>query len=196
MNTLLPKYSNWKPLSLADISLKLREMEWILAGGYALELFYGAAYRPHGDIDIIIKRTHQNQILKYFDNHQLFVAYKGSLSPFSKEEYYQKPIQDIWVLSENRQYWCLQIMLVDELDGNWIYKRNSSIQLPFEEIYFEKEGIKILKPEIQLLYKSATIRKKDQLDFETVYQHLSFRAKKWLRNCLEMGNIDKHIWLK
>jgi len=195
MNTSLPKYSNWKPLSLVNICMKLKEMDWILAGGYALELFYGAAYRPHGDIDIIIKRKQRNQLLKYFENHLLFIAFKGELTPFNKDKFYKKPLQDIWVLSEDKQYWCLQIMLVDEVAGNWTYKRNSLIQLPFEAIYFQQEGIKILKPEIQLLYKSKNIRAKDQLDFETNYDRLSFKAKEWLKNCLEMCYLEKHIWL-
>ena len=61
MSALLPKFSNWQPLRLVEIKLKLLGINWILAGGFALELFFGKPYRSHEDIDIIIKRKHQNQ---------------------------------------------------------------------------------------------------------------------------------------
>ena len=195
MNKIFPEYSNWQPLNLAYIKLKLKDLEWILAGGFALEHFYGKAYRLNGDIDIIIKRSHQRQLTKYFEPRNIYVAYKGKLSPFSSNQYYEKPIQDIWILSDDNHFWCLQIMLIDEVNGKWRYKRNTAIQLPYEEIYLEKEGIKILKPEIQLLYKSKSIRAKDQLDFEMIQQKLSIEAKAWLNNSLEKCYSKKHIWL-
>lgn len=195
MNTLLPKYFNWQPLSIAYIKLKLKGVEWILAGGFALELFYGATYRPHGDIDIIIKRSQQRLLVNHFELGKIYIAYKGKLSPFSLNQLYEKPIQDIWILSYNNQSWCLQIMLVDEVDRQWVYKRNSAIKLPYEEIYFEKEEIKILKPEIQLLYKSKSIRAKDQLDFEMINEKLTIPAKEWLKNSLDKCYVNNHIWL-
>ena len=195
MQVVLPEISNWQPWSVKTIKRQLHGLEWILAGGFALELYYGANYRPHEDIDIIIKRSNQKKLIQYFDLDQLFIAYRGNLTPFSIDKFYEKPIQDIWVLSEDRESWCLQIMLVDEAKGNWLYKRNSKISLPFEAIYFEKEAIKTLKPEIQLLYKSKDIRAKDQLDFEMIYGLLSKKAKEWLKRSLEKCYDKKHIWL-
>ncbi len=195
VQSVLPEFSNWQPWSLETIKRQLHGLEWILAGGFALELYCGTNYRPHEDIDIIIKRSNQKRLIQYFDLDQLFIAYRGNLTPFSTDEFYKKPIQDIWVLSEDGQNWCLQIMLVDEAEGNWIYKRNSKIQLPFEVIYFEREGIKALKPEIQFLYKSKNIRAKDQLDFEMIYGQLSKKAKDWLQMNLEKCYDKKHSWL-
>jgi len=196
MYSSLPEISNWSPFNIKAISLKLQNFEWILAGGYALELFYGENYRPHGDIDIIIKRKHQKQLLEYFEIDRLFIAFKGELSPYRKGEFYEKPIQDIWVLSEDSQSWCLQIMLVDEENEQWIYKRKESIQLPFEAVFYQKEGIKVLKPEIQLLYKSSHIRPKDQVDFEKIYPNLSNEAKKWLKSSLIECYGENHKWIK
>ena len=97
---------------------KLDGLDWILAGGFALELYNGANYRRHGDIDIIIKRKYQQQLLEYFEIDRLYIAYKGILTPFSFQQFYEKPIQDIWALSKDGQHWCLQIMLVDEVKGS------------------------------------------------------------------------------
>ena len=60
-----------------------------------------------------------------------------------------------------------------------------------------KEGIKILRPEIQLLYKSKHIRPKDQLDFEMVNDNkLSKEANKWLKQSLSLCYEHHHPWIK
>jgi len=45
------------------------------------------------------------------------------------------------------------------------------------------------------LYKSQTIRDKDQLDFEMIQHRLSSKAKEWLKVSLEKCYDKKHPWL-
>ena len=52
----------WRPYSPTRLIEKLKGIDWILAGGYALEAFVGEAYRPHDDIDVILQRSNQNAI--------------------------------------------------------------------------------------------------------------------------------------
>lgn len=192
---MLPDYNKWLPLSISKLKTLRCRLDWILAGGYALEQFIGYIYRSHDDIDILLPRSCQKDILGCFPIEQIFVAQiPGSLSPFNPNSYYEKPIQDIWILAEDRSAWCLQIMLFDVEFDHWIYKRKESIQLPLSSIYFEKEEMKIIKPEIQLLYKSKSIRSKDQLDFDRIYPVLDNAAKAWLKQSLSACYQD-HRWI-
>ncbi len=192
----LPEFGDWSPLSIANLQKSLAGLQWILAGGYALEYFYGTPYRSHGDIDILINREKQHELNQYLEINRIYVAEKpGMLFPFSKKKYYSKPIQDIWVLSETYQSWCLQIMLYDILDDYWVYKRDDRIRMPIHHIIWQKESLKILRPEIQLLYKSKNVRSKDQFDFEKIYPLLSENSRQWLQEKLQFC-YDQHPWIE
>jgi len=192
----LPPYEQWQPYTLAEVAQHCAGVDWILAGGQALRVFLGKSYRQHSDIDVLIARNEQQQLTQAISEQQLFVATPpGKLTPYNAHKYYKQPIQDIWCLNAGNNAWGLQIMLFDMVEGNWIYKRNPAIQLPLHQIYFEEEGIKVLQPEIQLLYKSKSIRAKDQLDFETIVPHLDYNARQWLQNALTMCYPEKHLWL-
>ena len=184
--TSIPDFDNWQTTSWQHLN-GIIDFDWILAGGFALDLFADRNWRPHDDIDIIIKRQDQAKLLQSFQLDRLFVVLKpGTLSPMSPARFYQAPIQDIWVLNADLQSWMLQVMLVDVEDGHWVYKRNTKIRLLFDEIYFEKHGIKVLQPEIQLLYKSTSHRKKDDLDRSMITPLLSDKARQWLEMNLAM----------
>jgi hypothetical protein len=57
-------YSRWEPLSVVDVSHLLTgaPFTWGIAGGYAVELFVGRAFRAHSDIDIIVFRDEQLRV--------------------------------------------------------------------------------------------------------------------------------------
>lgn len=193
----LPEYTQWQTRSVYSIQSLLGKLDWILAGGIALEQFLGYMYRPHGDIDIIIKREDQSLLKNFISPDRIFVADgQGHLLPYQSDTYYDHPIQDIWILDETQTSWCLQIMLIDVQNCLWIYKRNTQVQLPYRDIFFEKDRLNIIKPEIQLLYKSKSIRDKDQLDFEKVLPQLTASAKQWLQDSLTICYGDNHPWLQ
>lgn len=181
----LPDQNNWNPYTVEKIGKIFKGLEWILAGGFALELFVGKNYRKHADIDILIRREDQKLLTNYIDATRIFVAEDGELSPFKESEFYCFPIQDIWILKKDLSAWCLQIMLYDVEEGFWVYKRNKDIKLPQSLLFWEKNDIKIIKPEIQLLYKSFSMRLKDKKDFTKVEPKLETNARKWLNFALK-----------
>jgi hypothetical protein len=191
---ILPGYENWKSWSVEKIAQTFAGLEWILAGGFALELFVGKNYRNHTDIDILLKREDQKELLKYIEKSKIFVAENGKLLSFEEKLFYKFPVQDIWILNEDFSAWCLQIMLYDVEDGFWIYKRNKNIKVEYDCLFWEKDGIKLIKPEIQLLYKSKSIRPKDEEDFQIVSKKLDENAKKWLNNTLTQC-YGQHKWI-
>lgn len=190
-----PPFDHWQPYSIETIQRKYAGLPWILAGGYAIEYVLGESFRSHGDIDILIPRSAQRLLPQVEATEQLFVNDSpGHLSPWELGEYAEQPIYSFWIAGPTLAFWCLQVMLYDESDGDWHYKRNADIRMPAEEIYLTQHGIRILKPEIQLLYKSKTIRPKDQLDFAKCLPTLSPPARTWLAEALERC-YDTHLWL-
>ena len=171
----------WRPLSVSQIEHFLGFNDFILAGGYALSAFVGKDYREHDDIDVIIKREDQNLLFSHLGLDQIFIADANKeLRPMDPKVFYDKPAQDIWILNEELDSWCLQVMLVDhDEDDNWVFKRNTSIRIPWNEIYWQKNGMNILLPELLLLYKSSKMRPKDKVDFETVFPLLDENVQDW-----------------
>lgn len=60
-------------------------------------------------------------------------------------------------------------------------------------MYFIKNDMKIIQPEIQLLYKmnSSSVREKDLCDYHNVYPVLEERQKEWLDSVLKFDKLDR-----
>lgn len=76
----------------------------------------------------------------------------------------------------------------------WIYKRDSRISRPVEEILWHVDGIPYLRPEVQLLHKAGGFRPKDQVDFDATWPLLEPADRHWLREALELTRPG-HRWL-
>jgi hypothetical protein len=46
----------------------------------------------------------------------------------------------------------------------WIYRRDGTIQMPWDEAVLRTNDTPYLAPELQLLFKSKAVREKDELD--------------------------------
>jgi hypothetical protein len=192
--------NNWMPLSVSDICAIFSEIPvtWCIAGGWALDLYFGKQLRKHDDIDVIILREEQLTAFQYLTKGwQLYKAEKGKLALWEEGELLTVT-KDIWVSKDSNSSWAFQIMLIDTNQESWVYGREKSIYSPIKDIMaMTEEGIPYLKPEIQLLYKggSSEIRVKDHNDFLTVFPSLTSRAKKWLKASLKRQFPESHIWV-
>jgi hypothetical protein len=80
-------------------------------------------------------------------------------------------------------------------DGQWYFRRDPAISGPAQEcIVTSPAGIPVLAPEIQLLYKSAGRRPKDESDFSRVLPRLEPHRRERLRDLLNAYDPD-HPWL-
>lgn len=190
----------WNPLSVDELNKALRELkcDWLIAGGFAIDLFIGKETRKHDDIDILINREDQKNLHEALPDWELFVADPpGSLRQWDKGEFLAKGIQDIWCRKNSNDAWRFQIMLFDSQNGEWIFKRNENIHKDLNSIYIIKNnGIKILAPEIQLLYKANSIREKDQMDFNNSIMLMNDEQKNWLKLAITEVYNNKHEWIK
>ncbi len=189
----------WQPLSIQEISniFSKASVDWAIAGGYALDLYLGESYRPHGDIDVIFFRTEQTAVRTLFPGWEVMASHPpGDLRPWDQQEVLPENVNNIWIRKNSSLPWCLQLMMMDEVDGSWVYRRDPKITLPKHSIIGRfKDDVPALNPEIQLLYKSKSPRDKDELDFSKIVPKLNTNSRNWLRDSLQKCYPLGHPWL-
>lgn len=190
-------YNRWAPLSLAEVTQLLAgaPFTWGIAGGYAVELFVGRAFRAHSDIDILVFRDEQLRVQGWLQDWQLYAADPpGSLRPWGRGELLPYGIHDIWGHELHRDAWQLQLMLA-ETDGNeWFSRRDHRVRGRRDDLIVTYQGLPCLRIEVQLLYKARNTRPKDQQDFEAALPLLDTAARTWLRDQLRLLEPDGHPW--
>lgn len=190
---------NWKPLSVVEVKKVFEPFKsrWWIAGGWAIDLFLKKQTRPHDDIDVLIRREDQLEIQDLLAGWDLWAADPpGTLKPWAKGEFLKKGLQDVWGRKTPKDPWQIQIMLFDTENGDWIFKRDESIRRSLESVTISTDdGLFLLAPEVQLLYKSKSLRAKDQQDFQNAIIAMSDGQKSWLKVALKSVYREGHIWL-
>ena len=190
---------HWEPLSVDEVATLFKPLkcQWLIAGGWAIDLFLSKQTRSHADIDVLIRRDDQLEVQNLLADWDLWVADPpGTLKPWTKGQFLRKGLQDIWVRRSPKDPWQIQIMLFDSENEEWIFKRDESIRLNLSAITRRSEaGISFLAPEVQLLYKSKSLRTKDEQDFNNVLPLLKSDQKNWLKNALMKVYKENHQWI-
>lgn len=189
----------WQPLSVAELVAALAHVRtpWWLAGGWALDLFLGRETRAHHDIDVQILRTHHVQVravLADWDAHAADPP--GTLRPWPVGEELPPQVHDIWCRRSAADPWAFQLMVADSSGDDWVYRRDPRIRRPITELSgpTSTSALRVLSPDVQLLYKSKGLRPEDQQDFEAVLPALALAQRRWLRTALTTVSPD-HRWL-
>lgn len=192
----------WKPLSITEIKnvFSAIPIQWWIAGGWAIDIYLQKITRAHDDIDSVILRTDHLILHQYLNSEwELFIAYKGQLVPWNKNEQLNPHFDDIWVKKKGESTWAFQVMLLDTEGMDWIYKRKNTIRKSIKDIGLKSlSGIPFLKPEIQLLYKggSSVIREKDVYDLKNILPNLNANKRLWLKESLNIQNPNGHKWIE
>lgn len=189
----------WDPLTPAGIAALFGECDapWWIAGGYAIDAFVRRFdRRPHGDIDVGLLARDQHAVRSCLPGWDFHCADPpGTLRPWRRAEFLREPIHDVWVRESRSQPWRLALVLNPDVSGVWVYRRDERIRRPLSELVWRSDGIPFLAPEVQLLFKSKTIRPKDEQDFADCARLLDLRQAGWLRDALRL--IDPtHVWLR
>jgi hypothetical protein len=69
-------------------------------------------------------------------------------------------------------------------DGEWVYKRDARVRLPWDKAVHAVDGVEYLRPEVALLFKAKHDRPKDHADL--LAAHLDPAARSWLADTLEL----------
>lgn len=185
----------FRPLKEVAALLQNFQPEWFVAGGWAIDLFLGEETRYHSDVEIAVFRQDQIALRNYLDGWILKKAVSGKLIEWQHGEILKLPVHEIHCFNSESKPDRLEVLL-NELDGDeWRFRRNPRICKPRSEIFLtSNRGVKFLRPEIVLLYKSKNPRPKDEQDFDNVLENLGADSTNWLRNAL-VNCYPNHLWL-
>jgi hypothetical protein len=163
---------------------------WWVSGGWAIDAFLDRVSREHEDLEIGIARQDQACLHAHLVGWRLYKLvprqYDVNLVRWLEADYLELPIHQIVARNEESSPPEFEFFLNEVWDGEWRFRIQPSIRRPVEESYLQTEqGIPVIAPEIQLLYKSRLHRSKDEHDFRTVLGHLSPAQRSWLKQALE-----------
>lgn len=102
--------------------------------------------------------------------------------------------ENLWLRPSGADPWEFEVILMHIKGDSWTYKRDDRINLPIDAILWERDGIRYLRPEIQLLHKAPRLRPKDQADFEACVDLLEPANRAWLQMALSTAH-PSHPWL-
>ena len=172
------------------------ESPWMIAGGWALDLYLGRETRPHADVEIAVWRRDQLALQQHFAGYTMKKAAGGELSDWPRGESLKLPVHEIHLFERGGEKAVLEILL-NETDGrNWLYRRNPAVAKPLAEVRLDAcDGLGFLCPEIVLLYKSKAPRPQDEADFSAAVERLGASRRDWLKRALAMCD-KRHRWLE
>jgi hypothetical protein len=187
----------WEPASPNEVRdlLSTVDAPWWIAGGWAIEFAVGKAFRPHGDIDVLLLRRDQLAAQHALPGWEWWAADPpGVLRPWATGEILPPEAHDIWCRPSADAPWRVQFML-DEADGDdWVSRRDPRIRRPIAELgRVTADGVPYLAPEIQLLYKAKGTRPKDEHDFRMMAPKLRPAQRQWLRDAITIA-YGTHPW--
>lgn len=168
---------------------------WWIAGGWAIDLFVGRTTREHDDLDIELPRNGLVGLAMMLDGWDLPFAHSGSLYPWRPPEPVPDEMHGLWCRPDPGSPWRFQILLARVDDGVWRFRRDQRISRRIDDVGFRAaDGLPIIAPEIQLLYKASGQRPKDEHDLALAMPLLSDGQREWLQSALGIWNAE-HDWL-
>lgn len=191
----------WSPATTHEVAtlFAMFDNPWWIAGGIAIELAAGQTIRSHGDVDVLVLRPHTPGLRKVLSGWDLWVADPpgtGTLRPWPVREPLAGHVHDIWCRPNPQTSWRIQVM-IDEADGGiWISRRNPMLRRSWTDLgKTSNDGLPFLAPEVQLYYKAANVRPKDQQDFDAILPHLDTYQRRWLDEAIATISTE-HPWRK
>ena len=206
LEQLIPRAHAWwvvfhgfQPLESAVQELRELPCQWLISGGWALDLFLGQVTRVHGDVDVIVARSDQLTLQEYMLERgwQFLTPFQKKLEPWPAAMRLEPPRHQAHA---HKGEALIDFLLTDIEHGVWKYRRQPDIVRLLERGRMQSErGLPFLAPELVLLFKSQnTSRKergKDQADFEQALPHLEAERRAWLRWALTAVSPG-HRWIE
>ncbi|HEX3948253.1 MAG TPA: hypothetical protein VHW95_00215 [Steroidobacteraceae bacterium] len=190
----LPQWTSPEPREAISWFAGVRAPWWI-AGGWAIDLFLRKQTRIHLDLDVGVLRRDLTEILSMLKSWEIFEAKDGALSPLADGILPRSEVNSLWCRRSSDGPWMLELMLDDAEGENWVYRRDREVRQRLRDALCpDASGILHLAPEIQLLYKSKSVRPKDEADFRLTLPHLGAEARQWLLKSL-LQRSPLHPWL-
>ena len=182
-------YGRWDPLPPAAIAELLAGsgIRWYVAGGRAARV--GAAPRHHDDTDVVIRMADLGALRRILANWHLWEARDGALRPLLPDVLAPETCEQLWARRDARNPWQLDLLLDrGSDDAEWVFKRDASVRLTWDEAVHQVAGVIYLRPEVALLHKAHLDRPKDRADLAAAV--LAPDARAWLAATLHRLGHD------
>ncbi len=189
----------WEPAPLSDVVALFSRVPvripWWIAGGHAIELAVGHAFREHADIDVLLLRRDQLAAQDTLSSWEWRAADPpGTLRPWRRGEILPMDVHDVWCRPGPSEPWRIQIMLDEAEGGACVSRRNSRVRRALAQVgALSGEGVPYLVPEVQLFYKAGRPRPKDELDFAAALPVLDDAQRRWLAESIAEA-YGRHPW--
>jgi hypothetical protein len=190
------RYGPWDPYTPSEARdlFDAIGIDWWFAGGYALEAFAGVP-RDHDDIDVSIFRRDLPALHRALEGSlHLWSVGSGSLRPV--DERFPQPAADadqVWLREHALSPWRADVLLNPDDHGRWVSRRDPAFAAALDDVTWERDGIRYLRPEIVLAFKARLNRPKDQRDFAVARSLLDDSARAWLADFLARME-PRHEW--
>ncbi|MBX8691876.1 MULTISPECIES: nucleotidyltransferase domain-containing protein [Mycobacteriaceae] len=185
----------WDPWTPAEVARRLAGVDapWCVAAGWAIDLYLGDPPRPHTDIEIAVPRRDFPQITAALDGFDWDVAGGGRLWPYPDVSDHPG-LHQTWCREPATGRYRLDVFREPHDGDQWVYRRDPSITLPYDELIRVRDGIPYVIPEVALLFKAHRTAPKDEGDFHRVAPRLEGNARTRLTGWLARLYPD-HSWL-
>lgn len=185
----------WNPLTVEQIVelFRMADFRWWLAGGLALEAHVDRSWRIHDDIDVGIVRADAPRVGHVLSGWDIHLANDGVLTPWDGAplDGARSSVGNLWCRPSPDAAWALDVLVGEGDTTEWIYKRDPNVRRRWTEAVLRSTSdVPYLAPEIQLLFKSKSGRKKDQADAAAVIPELTSTRRSWLADHLQA----EHPW--
>jgi hypothetical protein len=176
-------YGRWDAFEPAQVAELLAGsgVRWWIAGGRAARI--GAEPRQHEDTDTVVRLDDLGTLREHLAGWHLWEAHAGTLRPLLPGDDLRQERQQLWLRRDAAHPWRLDILLERSGDDEWVYKHDESVRLPWQRVLQTVDGIRYLRPEVALLYKSRLDRPKDREDLAAA--RLDAEARTWLAETLD-----------
>jgi hypothetical protein len=168
-----------------------------LVGGWAIEAFTGAE-REHDDIDVSMLACDVPALRAFVgDRWHLWTIEDGALRPMTERHPdLPSPESQIWVRRDAASPWVIDLPLTPDADGRWRNKKLPDHVAPLDEVtWVTADGVRVLDPEIVLMYKARLDRTKDRRDLAVTWPLLRDEQRAWLLETIETL-FPGHPWLE
>ncbi|WP_261555103.1 nucleotidyltransferase domain-containing protein [Frankia tisae] len=191
------RYGRWAPAEPGEVAALFADLAgpWWVAGGYAIACAVGRCFRAHDDIDVAVLRRDQLAVQWVLAGWEWWAADPpGVLRRWRPGELLPFGVHDIWCRPGPARPWRIQVMLEEARGGQWECRRDPRVRRPIATLgNVTSDGIPHLAPEVQLLYKAASPRPKDELDLVAALPVLTATQRRWLADALTLAHPG-HPW--
>lgn len=187
------------PVQLAAATMREVGVRWAVAGGWAIDLWWGEQTRVHHDVEVVVRRDDQLRV-----HSALAPAWElrcldppgEAWRPWGGHPLHLPAFQ----LQARSSAFELDVFTetVEDVDDvpTWHFRRDPRIARPWSEVVTAAaDGTPIVRPEVQLLYMAKSDEPKNQHDFDLALPRLDREAVEWLAAALAL-TIPGHPWLQ